>query len=93
MLGRNYTWFVKPLDAKTNDSIALYIPAEDFGEYEVDEEKVKMWRCKRETVRQFNASRKSHTLKFEIYVQEGNGQIRKWKIREREKAAKHKKAS
>ncbi len=79
MSKRQYTWYLRPLDAITNNSLARCISEENFGEYPVDGKNLKMWRCNRETVRQCEASRKNAKLKFEIYVREGNGQIREWK--------------
>lgn len=65
-----YTWYVKPLDAQTNQTIALIVDEENFcsGSY--------LWRCDVSIVLSLIKSIKTLGLKFKIFNQQGNGKIR-----------------
>lgn len=67
---RKYTWYVKPLDAQTNSAIAELAHEEHFCH------KTKMWKCDLDIIMALRRSRESLDLKFRIFNQEGNGQIR-----------------
>jgi hypothetical protein len=66
-----YTWYVKPLNAETNATIASMISEEDFSH------KTNMWECGINIILFLQRSKTSSNLKFQIFNRQGNGQIRK----------------
>jgi hypothetical protein len=80
VIGKNrlYHWLVEPLDAHTNEVFSRELPAEDALREVRDSKNVprNLWRVSRMLLGIFRKSRKDLNLKFRIYSQEGNGQIR-----------------
>ena len=78
--GRAYRWFIEPLNADTNAVIAKELPEENAfrGVRDNEGRKHDVWLVGGDarTVRTFVNSRKSAGLRFNVFVQEGNGKMR-----------------
>ncbi len=74
-----YTWYLCPKDDHTNEVFARSLPEEDSIQSQLcsDRKKRSLWRCDYQFV---NRIKGSATLRYEVFVQEGNGQIRPWII-------------
>ncbi len=78
--GRQYRWFVEPLNAHTNTFFSREFPEENAFRGVPDNEggKHDVWLVDGDArkVRTFVDSKESLGLKFNIFVQEGNGKMR-----------------
>lgn len=88
----NYTWYVEPIGGLTNETISNELPPEDALREKTcaDNETHDLWRCNHEFITKLKNSQQR--LKFNVWVQEGNGQIRIW-VPPPKKATKMKRAS
>lgn len=77
---RNYTWYVQPLDAFTNQAIVndFLQDAEEFQTRVCCEDGIyrDFYQLHYDILSRIIQSRVSLGLKFNVYVQEGRGQIR-----------------
>ena len=76
---RDYSWYVEPLDAHTNEWVGKYLWEESAGNSLVlcfDGIRRDLWRCDRDFVTKLKNSRHQLHFKFRIFVQEGRGPIR-----------------
>lgn len=76
---REYTWFIEPLDARTNLAIFNELPASNYSDKIIcsDGKQHNLWECSRALICAFSRSKLTLELKFNIYVKEGrNGPIR-----------------
>ena len=77
-MARNYTWFVEPLDSHTNKVFSDELLEEDFYRDLVCQSGIRrnLWRCSWKSVSEFWNSKNDLGLRFKVYSQEGQGQIR-----------------
>ena len=77
----SYVWYVEPLNDVTNEYISRELPPEDALRDQAceDGKRHNLWRCQYWFVALLNRSQQS--LRFAAWVQEGNGQIRRWALR------------
>ncbi|MDD2807111.1 MAG: hypothetical protein PHW95_01135 [Patescibacteria group bacterium] len=74
---REYRWYLEPLDAHTNEVLARNVGiAEEIGEYSTTEGSKHLYLVDREVIRYVKQSQTTLHICFQIYVQEGSGQIR-----------------
>ena len=75
---RKYVWFVKPLDASTNEAISREVPEENFqhGVLCADGLRRNLWGCSFQIFSALQKSRRSLNLKFRAFNRCGNGKIR-----------------
>ncbi|HLD28177.1 MAG TPA: hypothetical protein VJB67_01035 [Patescibacteria group bacterium] len=79
---RFYYWYIEPLDAKTNEIIGKNLSESDFSENLrcADEVLRSMWACSHLLIERFTDSQRQLGIRFNVYCQEGNGPIRRWKF-------------
>lgn len=78
---REYFWYLEPLDSHTNEVIGKYLWEDENAETSrlcADGIRRNLWRCQWCDVERFQNSRQDLKLKFKVFVQEGQGQIRAW---------------
>ncbi len=70
-----YTWYLYPQDDHTNEVLSRSLPGEDFVENKKcsDGKKRHLWRCDYQFV---NRLKGCSALKYRVFVQEGDGQVR-----------------
>jgi hypothetical protein len=75
---RDYTWFVSPGDAHTNEVISRRLPEENFSLCTLEGEiaEIGLWQCPAQFVTFLRLSKKSAHLNFRIFNREGDGKIR-----------------
>ena len=80
MAKRQYTWFLEPLDNRTNEVIGKALgemSEENFHQSIVfDGKRHNLWECPAQLVADFNRSRTNLGLRFLVYNRLGNGKIR-----------------
>ena len=79
-----YTWYLYPKDDHTNEVIATNLSGENFTQKKLcsDGKERPLWECDYLFVGRIKGST---TLKYEVFVQEGNGQIRPWRLPSKKK--------
>jgi len=76
---RKYYWYVEPLDPHTNEVISEMI--DESGEEMCEDKSLHyLWRCNRKIINLLKRGKKKFNLRFKIWVQEGNGKIRKFNL-------------
>lgn len=74
-----YTWYLYPKDDHTNEVFSRSLPGENFIDKKkcADGKNPPLWRCDHQFVERLKGS---VSLKYVVYVQEGDGHIRPWKF-------------
>jgi hypothetical protein len=78
---RDYTWFVSPGDAHTNEAISKLLPEENFSFHTLEGETAEtgLWLCPNHRFITFlRKSKRDAHLDFRIFRKEGNGLIKAW---------------
>ncbi len=76
-----YAWFLEPLDKHTNDIISSELGEEDFQRHIAcaDGTRRDLWRCENHRlISKLKTSKSQFNLKFNIFVREGGGKIRRF---------------
>jgi len=86
-----YTWYIEPLDAHTNQVFSRELEPEDAlrevkvidrkknkktNKFENFERKANIWRCQSKKITAFSNSRNTSNLFFKIFSQKGKDKIR-----------------
>lgn len=84
-MSTNTKWFVVLHDGHTNEALArelaqASLAMEGETEIEVNGKKTRAWELPHRYVTQLKHNRKVFGLRYTVYVQEGNGQVRQWKL-------------
>jgi hypothetical protein len=97
---RSYHWFVEPLDANTNAAISKLVPEVDeiVGMHDEKDTVRNVYRINGRQLSMLQSSKTQIGLKFNVYVQEGNGKIRSFNLpsvkrKKREVSARQRKAA
>ena len=79
---RQYTWFVEPRNAFTNEVISRELPEENyFSCIQCDGSERNLWGCDYPYIRNLIASKVSFPLlDFNVFNREGSGRIRQWRF-------------
>lgn len=80
-----YTWYLYPEDDHTNEVLSQNLPEENFLKSVLcsDNRKRPLWRC--DEYRFVERIKGGSTLRYIVFVQEGLGQIRPWKLHKKKK--------
>lgn len=80
----SYTWYIYPKDDHTNEILSQNLPEENFTKSVLcsDGERRPLWRCEHRFVERIKGS---STLQYTVFVQEGAGKIRPWKLHKKKK--------
>lgn len=75
---RDYRWYVEPLDDDTNKVVGRKKWEDSMleGVRCSDGLRRNLWLCDRDLINALNKSKSSLNLRFRVYVQEGDGEIR-----------------
>ena len=78
MKNKEYTWYVEPLDANTNEAVSREISDENFQRDLLDEDGVlrKVWECPWPFVASLQRNKVQMNLQFFVFVREGHGKMR-----------------
>jgi hypothetical protein len=89
-MGKEYTWFLEPLDSITNNALASELAETNFLREAIcsDGEKRNLWQCEYPLVNAFIRSRRIKNFKFNVFIKEGGGGIRKWNLYPKKKPKK-----
>ena len=75
--GRNYYWFVEPLDSHTNLIISNQLSEENSGQFLcTDQQHHNLWRCSFEQALSFWKSKRDLSMNMNVWNQQGRGDIR-----------------
>lgn len=78
---KQYTWYVMPGDAHTNEVVARYVDAENFSnKLSVSgfDGPRSAWKCDHAIITALEKSKRNFNLNFVVLIQENRGPIRLW---------------